>query len=78
MGLITSMSSLVETILQHWLANGPKPTRVWGNDGITCPSIAADGSDGTDASVALAIEHTGRPLATSTPMAGAFVFIFDT
>ena len=40
-------------------------------DGITCPRMAAGGSDGTDAKVALAMEHSARPLATQTPMVGA-------
>jgi hypothetical protein len=56
---MTATSSLVKTIWKPWLANRPKPTRVWGNDGITCPRIAADGRDGTDARVALAIDLTG-------------------
>ncbi len=72
---MTATSSLVKTIWQPWSANGPKPRRVWGNDGITCPCIAADGRDGTDARVALAIDLTGRPLATWTPMAGALELI---
>ena len=40
-------------------------------DGITCPHMAAGGSDGTDTKVALAMEHSARPLATRTPMVGA-------
>ena len=40
-------------------------------DGITCPRMAAGGSDGTDAKVALAMELSARPLATLTPMVGA-------
>jgi hypothetical protein len=71
-------SSLVKTIWQPWSTNGLKPTRVWGNDGITCPCIAADGRDGMDARVALAIDLTGRPLATWTPMAGALELILAT
>ncbi len=68
-------SSLVKMIQQPWSANGPKLTRVWGNDGITCPCIAADGRDGMDARVALAIDLTGSQLATWTPMAGALELI---
>jgi hypothetical protein len=76
---MTLTSSLVKTILQPWSPNGPKPTRVWGTNGITYVQafFPLVGVDGTDTSVALAIEHTGRPLATSTPMTGAFVLMFD-
>ncbi len=42
-------------------------------DGITCPCMAAGGSDGTDAKVALEMECLERPLATRTPMVGAFL-----
>jgi hypothetical protein len=52
--------------------------RVWGNYGITCPCIAADGRDGTDARVALAIDLTISPLATWTPMARALELILAT
>jgi hypothetical protein len=34
----------VKTIVQSWLANGPKPMRVWGKLGMTCPNKAAGGS----------------------------------
>ena len=37
--------------------------------------MAAGGSDGTDAKVALAIERLARPLATLTPMVGACLFL---
>ena len=43
------------------------------NDGITCPSMADAGSDGTNARVAVAMERLARPLATRTPMVGAFL-----
>ena len=36
--------------------------------------MAEGGSDGTDAKVALAMEHLARPLATRTPMVGACSF----
>ncbi len=53
------------------MANGPKPMRVWGKEGITWPCIAAGGRDGTEASVALATDLLGKPFATWTPMEGA-------
>ena len=43
------------------------------NDGITCSSMADAGSDGTNARVALAMERLAQPLATRTPMVGAFL-----
>ena len=36
--------------------------------------MAAGGSDGTDANVALAMERSARPFATRTPMVGACSF----
>ncbi len=45
---------LVKMIVQSWLANGPKPMRVWGKLGMTCPDKAARGSVVADARVALA------------------------
>ena len=47
--------------------------RVWGKEGITCPCIASAGRDGTDASVALATDFSGRPFATRTPIVGALL-----
>ena len=44
---------MAKTIWQPKLANGPKPMRVWGKEGITRPCIAAGGSDGAEARVAL-------------------------
>ena len=38
--------------------------------------MAAGGSDGTDAKVAMAMERSARPLATQTPMVGACSFRF--
>jgi hypothetical protein len=70
-GWMTDTAVLVKTILQPRLAKGPKPMRVWGKEGITCPCIAAIGRDGIEARVALATELAGSPLATQTPMAGA-------
>ena len=42
-------------------------------DGMTCPSMADAGSDGTNARVALAMERLAWPLVTWTPMVGAFL-----
>ena len=61
----------VKTIVQSWLANGPKPMRVWGKLGMTCPDKAAGGSAVADARVALATKHSGQPLAKQTPTVGA-------
>jgi hypothetical protein len=55
---------LSKTILQLWLAKGPRPIRVWGKDGITWPNIVAGGQAETKARVALATERSGHPLAT--------------
>ncbi len=54
----------VKMILQSWSANDPKPMRVWGKLGMTCPNEAAGGRVVADARVALAIESSGRLLAT--------------
>ncbi len=62
----------VKTIMQSWLAYGPKPMRVWGKLGMTCPNKAAKGRVVADARVALATECSGQPLATHTPMVGAW------
>ncbi len=59
-------------VLRGRLAKGPKPMRVWGNDGMTCPRIDAGGRDGAEARVALATDFSGRPFATRTAMMGAF------
>jgi hypothetical protein len=58
----------VKTILQSWLAIGPKPMRVWGKVGMTCPKEAAGGRAVADARVALATKLLGQPLAMWTPM----------
>jgi hypothetical protein len=63
---------LVNTIWQPRSAKGPKPMRVWGNDGMTCPRIDAGGRDGAEARVALATDFSGRPFATRTATVGAF------
>ncbi len=55
-----------------WLANGPKPMRVWGKLGMTCPDKAAGGSVVADARVVLATKRLGRKLATRTPTVGAW------
>jgi hypothetical protein len=57
----------VKTIVQTWSANGPKPMRVWGKLGMTCPDEAAGGRAVVDARVALATEHSGRPFAKWAP-----------
>jgi hypothetical protein len=49
----------VKTIVQSWPANGPKPMRVWGKLGMTCPEEAAGGKEVTHVRVALATEHSG-------------------
>jgi hypothetical protein len=69
---MTDTAVLVNTIWQPRLAKGPKPMRVWGNDGTTCPRINAGGRDGAEARVALATDFSGRPFATQTAMVGAF------
>ena len=69
---------LAKTIWQPRLAKGPKPMRVWGKEGITWPCIAAGGSDGAEARVALATECLGRPFATQTPTVGALGLRFAT
>ncbi len=68
---MTDTAILVKRIVKLRLANGPKPMRVWGKEGIMWPCIAAGGRDGADARVALATDLTERPFATWTPMAGA-------
>jgi hypothetical protein len=62
----------VKTIVQSWLANGPKPMRVWGKLGMTCPDKAAGGRAVADARGALVTERLGQPLAMSTPTVGAW------
>ncbi len=69
---MTDTAVLVNTIWQPRLAKGPKPMRVWGKEGITCPCIAAGGRNEAEVRVALATDHSGRPFATRTPMGGAF------
>jgi hypothetical protein len=68
---MTETAFLEKTIWQPRLAKGPKLMRVWGNEGITCPCIAAGGRDGAEASIALATDCTGRPFATRTTTEGA-------
>ncbi len=62
---------LLKTIMQPWLAKGPKPMRVWGKDGMTWPDIIDGGSVETEVRVALATECLGHPLATVMLTVGA-------
>ncbi len=62
---------LLKTILQPWLAKGPKLMRVWGKEGMTWPNIIDGGSAGTEARVALAMECLGHLLATVMLTVGA-------
>jgi hypothetical protein len=62
----------VKMIVQSWLANGPKPVKVWGKLGMTCPDVAAGGRTVADARVALATKRLGQPLITRTPTVGAW------
>ncbi len=75
---MTDTAILVKKNVKLRLANGPKPMRVWGKEGIMWPCIAAGGRDGADARVALATDLTERPFATWTPMAGAHRFTLKT
>ncbi len=70
-GWKTFTDVLSKTILQPWLAKGPRPMRVWGKDGMTWPNIIAGGSAETKASVALATERLGHPFATVMLTVGA-------
>ncbi len=49
----------VKTIVQSWSANRPKPMRVWGELGMTCPDKAAGGREVANARVALATKRLG-------------------
>jgi hypothetical protein len=64
LGSKTVTDVLLKTILQPWLAKGPKPMRVWGKEGMTWPDIVDKGSVGTEDRVVLATECLGHPLAT--------------
>ncbi len=44
--------------------------RVWGKEGMTWPCMAAEGREGTKASVALATDLSGSPFATLTQTVG--------
>jgi hypothetical protein len=66
-GWKTVTDVLSKTILQPWLAKGPRPIRVWGEDGMTWPDIVARGSVETKASMALATERSGPSFATVMP-----------
>jgi hypothetical protein len=68
LGWKTVTDVLSKTILQPWLAKGPKLMRVWGKAGMTWPNIVAGGSVETEASMALATEHSGHLFATVMPM----------
>jgi hypothetical protein len=71
LGWKTVIDVLSKTILQPWLAKGPKPMRVWGKESMTWPNIVDGGSAGTEARVAFATECLGHPLATVTLTSGA-------
>ncbi len=49
---------------------GVSPMRLWGKPGMMCPTWLDAGRSGTDASLALAIDLTGVPLATWTSIVG--------
>ncbi len=49
----------VKMIVQSWLANGPKPMRIWGKLGMTYPGKAAGGRAVANARVALATKRSG-------------------
>jgi hypothetical protein len=70
-GWKTVTDVLSKTILQPWLATGPRSMRVWGKDGMTWPHNVAGGSVGTKAIVALATERSGHLFATVMPTVGA-------
>ncbi len=55
-GWKTVTNVLSKTILQPWLAKGPKLMRVRGKEGMTWPNIVAEASAETDARVALAMQ----------------------
>ncbi len=71
-GRLTVTVVCVKTIVQSWLANGPKPMRVWGKLCMTCPNKAVGGRAVADARVALATKCSGQPLAMRTPTVGAW------
>jgi hypothetical protein len=75
---MTKTACLEKTIWQPRLAKWPKPMRVWGKEGITCPCIATGGRDGAEASIALATDRTGRPFVMQTPTEGAVGLRFAT
>jgi hypothetical protein len=77
-GLTAVTSVLVNVMVQPRSANGPRPIRVLGKEGITWPCVAEGGRDGTKASVALATDFSGRPFATLMPMVGACGLRLDT
>ncbi len=62
----------VKMIMQSWSANGPKPMRVWGKSGMTCPDKAVGGRAVVDERVALATVCLGQLLATQTLMVRAW------
>ncbi len=69
---MTDTAVLVKTIWQPRSANGPNSMRVWRKEGIIWHCIIAGGRDGAEARIALAIDLSGGPFATQTPMVGAF------
>jgi hypothetical protein len=71
LGWKTVTNYLSKTILQPWLAKGPKLMRVWGKDGMTWPDIVAGGSAKTEARGRLATECSGHPFATVMLTVGA-------
>ncbi len=62
---------LLKTILQPWLANGPKPMRVCGKEDMIWPDIINGGSAGMEARVVLAMDCSGHLLATVMLTVGA-------
>jgi hypothetical protein len=61
----------VKITQQPAFANGARPMRLWGKPAMMGPTRLDAGRSGTDASLALAIDCTGVPLATWTSIVGA-------
>ena len=78
LGLTTKKALLVKVMLKPRSANGPKPIRVRGEEGIRWPCMAAGGIEGTKACVALATNLSGRPIATRMLTVGASGLRLDT
>jgi hypothetical protein len=71
-GVIDCDCCLGENDFAAEISEWPQADEGMRENGMTCPNIAARGSEGTEASVALATERSGRPLATRTPTGGAW------